>query len=661
MDDIDIAKTIERLATECDDLATTWLKEPRQTIIPGRGMPPAAMAALEVLRGIGAAVEGRLAYHQTIGEGGMGVVYLATQATIGRHVAVKTLRAGAGDLAATLRILREAWVTGTLEHPNVVPVYDVGVDADGAPVIVMKRIEGREWAELIHAPAEIARRFNAFDALEWNLRTLASVCNAVDFAHSRGVVHRDLKPENVMIGAFGEVYVLDWGIAVSVRDDPSGRLPLAKDATEIAGTPCYMAPEMLLVGSELREPLGPRTDVYLLGAIFYEIFAGAPPHEGATIEAMFSSVLLSQPRFSEGFPAEAQAICKKAMSRDPADRYPSAGALRAAIEGYLRHRGSRKLAWEAKRSLARLLHVIEHEPPGEDRALAVFNLLGECRFGYRAALSAWPENEAARRDLDRALVTVIEEQLSTGDPLSAATLLPEVSNEPPGLKARVEAAAKARAEQDERLRKLEIDHDPSVGTRTRAFIGTIFGVSWIASPAAGWIHEARGQEPSHEITMAINAGMLALGFLLFFWAKETLTKTQFNKRLAQTLGLQFGLQILLSAASMLMGLSAHQGLVLLIFSWAGAMTMLAIWVERWFAVCAVACSATFLISAARPDLVYPAMILDNLIFTVVLVRFWFPRDTLAKMVERRDAIRRRARKWLGDAYASSGPPGGGEV
>ncbi len=280
-DPFDLARTIEARIVGDGDLATTLASSPRKTIEPHRHASSGGMAALDALRKIGASLDGKIELHTTLGEGGMGVVHLATQATMGRHVAVKTLRAGAGDLDATLRILREAWITGALEHPNVVPVYDVGVDASGAPIIVMKRIAGSAWCDLIADTGEIAKRFSVGDPFEWNLRILASVCNAVHFAHSRGILHRDLKPENVMVGAFGEVYVLDWGIAVSMDDDPSGRLPLASQATEIAGTPCYMAPEMLL-GDPTA--LSPRTDVYLLGAIFYEIFAGgsaAPRRERA--------------------------------------------------------------------------------------------------------------------------------------------------------------------------------------------------------------------------------------------------------------------------------------------------------------------------------------------------------------------------------------------
>ncbi len=237
MNDPDLAATIQARFTDDLDLAATIQRSPRATVVPPRRLSDPGIAALSSLRELAGSLDGKINFERTLGEGGMGIVHLATQATMGRHVAVKTLRDGASDVEATLRILREAWVTGALEHPNVVPVYDVAVDARGAPVIVMKRIEGRHWGELLVSPDEVRQRFAVEDPLDWHVRTLASVCNAVHFAHSRGILHRDIKPENVMIGAFGEVYVLDWGIAVSLHDDPSGRLPLVSQAHGVAGTP----------------------------------------------------------------------------------------------------------------------------------------------------------------------------------------------------------------------------------------------------------------------------------------------------------------------------------------------------------------------------------------------------------------------------------------
>jgi eukaryotic-like serine/threonine-protein kinase len=233
----------------------------------------------------------RLVLGTTIGEGGMAVVRIAKQTSLGREVAVKVLREDAAD-SASPRMLREAWITGTLEHPNIVPVHDLGVDGDGRPMLVLKRIEGRPWSELIGKRDEIRARFG-MDALEWNLQQLVHVCHAVAFAHSRGIVHRDLKPANIMIGGFGEVYVLDWGIAVSLIDDGTGRLPLASQCNELAGTLAYMAPEMLGPG-----PIAEQTDVYLLGAMLYEIVAGTPPHMRESVSATLESIMRSKPVLS---------------------------------------------------------------------------------------------------------------------------------------------------------------------------------------------------------------------------------------------------------------------------------------------------------------------------------------------------------------------------
>ena len=148
----------------------------------------------------------------------------------------------------------------------MVPVYDLGLDESGAPFIVMKHNEGDHWLKLLGDDEALKKHAPGRERLDAHLAILVQVCNAVHFAHSRGVIHRDLKPENVMVGSFGEVYLVDWGVAT--KPGP---------VTQIAGTPAYMAPEML--GGDGAE-ISPRTDVYLLGAVLYEILAGRAPHTG---------------------------------------------------------------------------------------------------------------------------------------------------------------------------------------------------------------------------------------------------------------------------------------------------------------------------------------------------------------------------------------------
>lgn len=251
---VELAKTraaeyevlLETLGLEPDKLEIT-----DGTIVSRAEWQPAAGASAP-------GIMAELAMGETIGEGGMGVVRRAEQLTLRREVAVKQLRADTHRTYAQEQLLREAWVTGGLEHPNIVPVYALGTDPDGNPVIVMKKIEGTAWKDLIDlgdAPSGHADLDAATDRLAWHLNVFQTVCNALAFAHSRGIIHRDIKPDNVMVGAFGEVYLLDWGIAVSLDDET---LPLARDVKTVAGTPAFMAPEM---ASADGESIDQRTDV----------------------------------------------------------------------------------------------------------------------------------------------------------------------------------------------------------------------------------------------------------------------------------------------------------------------------------------------------------------------------------------------------------------
>jgi len=629
-------------------LAKTLVERPGTTIEPRHQSSGRGLGALEALRARGASLEGKLELHRTLGEGGMGIVRLATQASVGRHVAVKTTRTDGTGTEATLRILREAWVTGTLEHPNVVPIYDVGIDAAGAPVIVMKRIEGQSWAELLRSPGDVARRFGARDPVEWSLEILGSVCNAVAFAHSRGILHRDLKPENVMIGSFGEVYVLDWGIAVSLHDDPTGRLPLAASATDVAGTPHYMAPEMLL-GDPSR--LSVRTDVYLLGAILYEIFTGAPPHEGADLNALVTHILVSPIRFPDAVPAEVVAICARAMARDPADRYESAEAFGTAVNEYIRHEGSRKLVTETKARHAELDHALLRQRD-DARDHDVANLLGECRFGYRAALSAWPDNTEARAGLDQALLAVAQRSLELGDARASEALLREVASKPADVVARVEAALKELAASEARVRRLVADLDRTTGSKTRSFLVATFGALWTISPLTGWRYFAGGGADSRRLTVAVPVTFLLLACAAFVWARESMMKTALNRHIAMSGALYLSCQALLAVGCWFAGIAPHDMHLLCMFAWTLSYGLLAIWAERWFALVSATCAASFIVAANVPDLLFPLMSLDNLVFTIIIVRVWLPKESVDRFREQSRALVRQHGEWKGRVEAT---------
>ena len=277
-------------------------------------------------------------YHAqgVLGRGGMGEVRLVEDGLIGRGVAVKTIVPGlAASSDARARFLREVRIQGQLEHPSIVPVYDLGVDESGNEFFTMKRVVGRTLATVLRNPDEMSR--NALLAI------FRQVCLAVAYAHSRGVVHRDLKPQNVMVGDFGEVYVLDWGVARLDTDPPSGE--------EMLGTPGYMSPEQL----DDANSVDARADVYSLGVILFEILALEPLHPLASAaEAIASTKTQGAVRPSlrnsdREIPPELDDLCARAIAPRRDDRIAFARELADAIEGYLE--GDRDL--ERRREAAR--------------------------------------------------------------------------------------------------------------------------------------------------------------------------------------------------------------------------------------------------------------------------------------------------------------------
>mgnify|MGYP003662816700 CR=1 FL=1 len=322
-----------------------------------------------------------------LGKGGMGNVYVAKQGSLDRMIAVKVIKPLEGKKRDQLQqsgrleqverdrrhqFLSEAVVTGDLDHPNIVPIHDIAVTSDNTLFYAMKRVVGTPWSKVIHDKTR-----------EENLDILLKVCDAIGFAHTRGVVHRDIKPENIMLGDFGVVMVMDWGLALAQPEFE--KIESIAHTAGLGGTPAFMAPEM---ATGPLEKIGPAADIYLLGANLFCIVTGKPPHHAANISLCLKAVTSNEIReVQPQHRGELLDIALKAMATDPKDRYADVREFQQAIRQYRSHAESVLLTAGAEKDL-RLA-----------RKNKEYSDFSRARFGFEQAVSLWDGNELAKLGL----------------------------------------------------------------------------------------------------------------------------------------------------------------------------------------------------------------------------------------------------------------------
>ena len=310
---------------------------------------PAAQDIPEVMR----PREGsKYRYIRTLGRGGMKVVLEVHDNDTMRNVAMALLP----DISTRSQFelgqfLREARLTAGLEHPNIVPVHDIGMDSSGSPYFTMKLLRGRTLAVVLKKLAENDPEYIQLYKFDNLMRIYMRICNAIAFAHSKGVLHLDLKPENVQIGDYGEVLVLDWGLARKISPNQTAgakkigtktrvmkRLGNAESQSQVNGTPGYMAPEQI---RGAKNSCSPQTDIYSLGAILYAMITFQNPLKNGKVEKMLQDTLAgniqrpSQRVTEREIPFGIEAVVLKAMSLNPEDRYPSVKALRDEVMNFI--------------------------------------------------------------------------------------------------------------------------------------------------------------------------------------------------------------------------------------------------------------------------------------------------------------------------------------
>ncbi len=355
---------VARKLDESDWESRSWDELTRETAcrfldVRGSGLLEGSTASMGLSRepaavGVEPAGESRYQILRPHAQGGLGQIYLALDAELGRRVALKEIRPRhAGNATSRQRFLAEARITGRLEHPGIVPVHGMGVHPDGRPYYAMRFINGEDLATAVHRFHSAIKDFSGLE-FRWLLRRFIDVCDTIGYAHSRGVIHRDLKPSNIMLGPYGETLVMDWGVArpmrgpdlldgqegdenssdeTMVRDGPLGRPETM--VGQAVGTPAYMSPEQARGDAPA---VGPASDVYSLGATLYVMLTDRRPF-GGELEDVLDEI--NQGRFpspravNRRVPAALEAICLRAMALDPTRRYPTAQALGVEIERFL--------------------------------------------------------------------------------------------------------------------------------------------------------------------------------------------------------------------------------------------------------------------------------------------------------------------------------------
>jgi eukaryotic-like serine/threonine-protein kinase len=379
-----------------------------------------------------------------VNRGGIGCIDAAYDPVIGRKVAIKMLRPELrGEKLTEEKFAEEAQITGQLEHPNIVPIYDLCEDR-GGPFIVMKLIRGKSLTELVN---EIRDEKRGPESLPRLVQIVLRLCDAVAFAHSRGVIHCDLKPDNVMVGDYGQVYLMDWGVALLVSrrkaretamkegaepvepavPDSLVRVTPRMDGTssKVWGTPAYMAPEQL--GARV-EDIDERTDVFGLGGILFEILTGRPPNDWQRLLGpALNREPVSMPEKSELWPQLPPELCRialKALAPRSDQRYQGVDGLRSDLEQFLEGGG-----WFETREYKAGESIVTEGEPG-DRAYIIER--GECevyktvgekhltirRLGAGAVFGETAVITGEPRTASVVAVTDVTVKLITGDSLN---------------------------------------------------------------------------------------------------------------------------------------------------------------------------------------------------------------------------------------------------
>ncbi len=479
-----------------------------------------------------------------LGEGGMGEVHLARQNSMWREVAIKQLHGQhAAHPSHRQKLIEEACITGRLEHPNIVPVYSLGVDEHDTPMFVMKRIEGVSWYDTIQHPEHLPRAHKQHSStLECHFEIFEQVCMAMHYAHAQGIVHRDLKPDNIMLGEYGEVYVVDWGLAVSTRvEDRHQPIPQARAVHQVEGTPMYMAPEQAAAEGHL---IGPHTDIYALGVILHELITGTPRHQGATLQAMLLDAYQAKPvQYPATIHPALGAVCNKACSRDPAKRHTSPEALREHLNDYRKHRRFDELLHATKiriEALEQLAEYAHHGTLSSAQMVEAHGLSGATRFAIERAREIHPEHDMLEAMRSRMLHAMMHLELDHKNLAAAQVFHDElgehISERGAAHFENVSRSIQAEQEHIESLKHMETELSFGVSRKRKAILGVVLCVLWgVGTLALKPLTQSFAPENGYLNALFYKLIIAVLQIVIWFIARQKITLTRANTSLLNML------------------------------------------------------------------------------------------------------------------------------
>ncbi|MBN2529987.1 MAG: protein kinase [Deltaproteobacteria bacterium] len=338
------------------------------------------------------------AMEEELGAGGMGKIYRARQKDLRRDVAIKQLHPHLLEVESIREgFYNEAIITGRLAHPNVVPVYGLS-ESERSMSMSMKLVSGCTLEDIVSPLTERHRSMAADYDVNDCIEIIIAICNPVAFAHSQRIIHRDIKPGNIMVGEFGEMLLLDWGLACSISDTPEHDLvngvPHVSRTNGPEGTLSYMAPEMM---DGNGNALGVHSDIYLLGSSLYFVLTGKPPHRHRHQKNYRNAIERdSYAPLPLTVDSELRRICERAMASSPKDRYASVRDFQQDLKNHLKHQESRQVAASAGRHFTEAQKQFSPKLTESER-VTLFYELAKSLSSYRQALSLWAENTDAQQ------------------------------------------------------------------------------------------------------------------------------------------------------------------------------------------------------------------------------------------------------------------------